>query len=74
MKAPSNALHNKNSLFYKVISTAPAFPYMVWTIVFIAIPLGLIVYFALTDTAGAFTIENIARAGEHMHVLFRSLF
>lgn len=73
MKAPSNALHNKNSLFYKVISTAPAFPYMVWTIVFIAIPLGLIVYFALTDTAGAFTIENIARAGEHMHVLFRSI-
>ena len=73
MKAPANSLHNKNSLFHKIIATSPAFPYMAWTIVFIAIPLGLIVYFAFTDASGAFTIENIARAGEHMHVLFRSI-
>ena len=69
----NNALNNKNSTLRKVLATAPAFPYMAWAIVFIAVPLGLIVYFALTDSAGAFTISNIARAGEHMSVLFRSI-
>ena len=64
---------NNKSKFQKILGTAPAFPYMAWAIVFIAIPLGLIVYFALTDSAGSFTIDNIARAGEHMSVLFRSI-
>ena len=68
-----NSLNDKNSLFSKIVSTTPAFPYMAWAIVFIAVPLGLIVYFALTDTAGNFTIANIAAAGEHMSVLFRSI-
>ncbi len=67
------SLNDKNSRLHKILATAPAFPYMVWAIVFIAIPLGLIVYFALTDSAGAFTFENITRAGEHMSVLFRSI-
>ena len=69
----NNALNNKNSTLRKVLATAPAFPYMAWAIVFIAVPLGLIVYFALTDSAGAFTVANITRAGEHMSVLFRSI-
>ena len=64
---------NNKSKFQKILGTAPAFPYMAWAIVFIAIPLGLIVYFALTDSAGSFTLDNIARAGEHMSVLFRSI-
>lgn len=69
----NNALNNRNSLLRKVLATAPAFPYMAWAIVFIAVPLGLIVYFALTDSMGSFTFENITRAGEHMSVLFRSI-
>lgn len=68
-----NALADKNSRLHHVISMAPAFPYMAWAVVFIAVPLGLIVYFALTDTAGNFTIEHIARAGEYMSVLIRSI-
>jgi len=63
----------KSDLGRRILSTVPAFPYMAWAVVFIAVPLGLIVYFALTDTAGNFTIDNIARAGEHMSVLFRSI-
>lgn len=51
----------------------PAFPYMVWLVVFIAIPLGLVVFFALTDSAGNFTLDNIVQAGEHMQVLLRSI-
>ncbi len=68
-----SSLNNKNSWLHKFVSTAPAFPYMAWAIVFIAVPLGLIVYFALTDSMGTFTFENITRAGEHMSVLFRSI-
>lgn len=68
-----NSISNTKSSLYKFLSVAPAFPYMAWAIVFIAVPLGLIVYFALTDSFGTFTISNIARAGEHMSVLFRSI-
>lgn len=68
-----NALKDKNSRLHRLLGMAPAFPYMAWAIVFIAVPLGLIIYFALTDSAGSFTIDNIARAGEYMSVLLRSL-
>ena len=40
---------------------------------FIIIPLGMVVFFALTDPQGNFTLENIARGGEHMGVLLRSI-
>lgn len=50
-----------------------AYPYIVWMILFIAIPLGLILYFALTDSAGAFTVAHIAQTGRYMPVLMRSI-
>lgn len=34
-------------------------PYVLWSIVFIIIPLGMILYYGLTDKTGAFTLENI---------------
>jgi spermidine/putrescine transport system permease protein len=51
----------------------PSVPYIVWMVTFIAIPLGMVAYFALTDAQGHFTLENIARGGEHMSVLLRSI-
>ena len=51
----------------------PAPPYILWMALFIIIPLGMVVFFALTDPQGNFTLENIARGGEHMGVLLRSI-
>ena len=34
-------------------------PYMLWSVVFIIIPLGMILYYGLTDKTGAFTLNNI---------------
>ena len=51
----------------------PSTPYILWMALFIIIPLGMVVFFALTDPQGNFTLENIARGGEHMGVLLRSI-
>ena len=51
----------------------PATPYILWMALFIITPLGMVVFFALTDPQGNFTLENIARGGEHMGVLLRSI-
>ncbi|MDE7428792.1 MAG: ABC transporter permease [Lachnospiraceae bacterium] len=34
-------------------------PYLVWSAIFIIIPLGMIFYYGLTDKTGAFTLDNI---------------
>lgn len=38
-----------------------SFPYLVWMIAFILIPLAIVFYYGITDKTGAFTWENIAR-------------
>ena len=57
----------------KLWGALPAAPYVLWMVAFIVIPLGMIVFFALTDSQGQFTLENIARGGEYMSVLLRSI-
>ena len=34
-------------------------PYIVWAVIFILVPLGMVFYYGLTDKTGAFTIENV---------------
>ena len=46
----------------------PSIPYIAWMVTFIIIPLGMVAYFALTNAQGQFTLENIARGGEHRAV------
>ena len=50
-------------------------PYLLWTIIFIVVPLLLIVYYGFTDANGAFTLENIALMGrpENMKALVLAL-
>ena len=36
-----------------------SYPYIVWMIIFIAAPMMLIGYYALTDKTGAFTLANL---------------
>ncbi len=50
-----------------------AMPYIIWSVIFIAIPLGLIIFFAFTDTSGDFTMSNISYAGRFSGVLIKSI-
>lgn len=67
------SLEKQTASRQQAIRTLPAVPYMIWMVLFIAVPLLLVVYFALTDPAGNFTIANISAAGEYFPVLLRSL-
>ena len=42
-------------------NTLLATPYLVWMCGFIVIPLALVIYYAFTTKAGAFTLENVAQ-------------
>ncbi len=42
-----------------------ASPYIVWSAIFIIVPLLIMLYFALTDTTGAFTLANLATLGKY---------
>ncbi len=54
-------------------SRALAIPYVVWVLIFTVVPLGLVVWFAMTDTDGKLTLDNIFAMSEYMSVLFRSI-
>ncbi len=42
-----------------------ASPYIVWSAIFIIVPLIIMIYYALTDTNGVFTIANISSLGKY---------
>lgn len=42
-----------------------AAPYIVWSAIFIIVPLGIMIYFALTDANGVFTLANLATLGKY---------
>ena len=50
-------------------------PYLVWIIGFIILPVFAVLYYALTNSAGSFTMENIAAIAEpvHLKALFLAL-
>ena len=50
-----------------------AFPYGIWMVIFIVLPLVLVGYFAFTTSEGVPTMENISRVGEFAPVLMRSI-
>lgn len=54
-------------------SKAGASPYIVWMVVFVAVPLAIVVYFAFTDKAGSFTLENIMGLGAYTTVFARGI-
>ena len=43
-------------------------PYLVWIIGFILLPIVIILYYAFTNTSGAFTWDNIAAIADPVHV------
>ena len=52
---------------------ALAYPYLVWMVVFIVVPLLMVVYFAFTDDEGHFTLDYIANVGQYMNIFVRSI-
>ncbi len=48
-------------------------PYTVWMTLFIIVPMGLVVWFALTDRTGQFTLENLLSVGQYSNVFLRSI-
>ncbi|MBR5285169.1 MAG: ABC transporter permease [Clostridia bacterium] len=54
------------------LGALPAIPYVVWMAIFVVVPLILIVFYAFTNEAGAFTMENFAEMGSYTKVFTRS--
>lgn len=51
-----------------------AAPYIVWMILFTIVPLGIVVYYALTDSiTGQFTLANLAGMGSYLPIFLRSI-
>ena len=49
-------------------------PYSIWMLLFTIIPLGIVFYFAFTDSAtGAFTFSNIADIADYASIFLRSI-
>ncbi|MEH2934177.1 ABC transporter permease [Acutalibacter sp. JLR.KK004] len=48
-------------------------PYTVWMTIFIVLPMLLVAWFAFTDRAGHFTLENILSVGQYSNVFLRSI-
>lgn len=50
-----------------------AYPYLIWAMAFVAVPLGLVLYFAFTDLHGDFSMENLIIAGRYSSVFIKSI-
>ena len=51
-----------------------ACPYIVWMILFTIIPLGIVFYYALTDSVtDQFTIANLSSIGNYLPIFLRSI-
>lgn len=60
---------NKKSFGNRLLSA----PYIVWSAIFVIIPLLIMVYFALTDESGIFTLENITQIGKYRKAFATSI-
>jgi spermidine/putrescine transport system permease protein len=59
----------KSSLAQKLLNA----PYMLWSVLFIVAPLIMVIYYAFTDTTGAFTLDNIAQIGDYTTTFILSI-
>lgn len=50
-----------------------AAPHIVWSAIFIVVPLAVVVYYALTDSSGSFSTVNIERLGDYTTTFLRSI-
>ena len=61
---------NKKSFGSRIVAA----PYIVWSVIFIVVPLIIMAYFAFTDGSGAFTLENFQQIGRFKKAFGLSIF
>ncbi|GHU81396.1 spermidine/putrescine ABC transporter permease [Clostridia bacterium] len=54
-------------------SKAPAYPYLLWMLIFTIIPLVMVVYYAVTDSSGQFSLQAFADSFFYKDVFLRSM-
>ena len=59
----------KNRLSKKIIDK----PYILWSVLFIIVPLLMVIYYAFTDTTGAFSLESITAIPEYTSTILLSI-
>lgn len=60
---------------WKMKSKGLLIPYVAWMTVFTLIPLGVVVYYAFTDSiTGQFTLANLSTLGIYLPIFLRSIF
>lgn len=62
-------MKNKSSTVARVSGS----PYIVWAVLFILVPLGMVAYYAFTDKSGAFTLANMADIGKYADTFLLSI-
>lgn len=62
-------MKKKSTLAQKLCTS----PHIVWSAIFIVVPLIMVVYYAFTDANGAFTFANITRLGDYTTTFLRSI-
>lgn len=60
---------NKTSLSKKLIAS----PYLLWSAIFIVVPLIFVVYYSVTDSSGAFSLEYIKDIGHYSDIMLNSI-
>ena len=59
----------KSTLLSRIIGA----PYILWAVLFIIVPIGMVAYYAFTDTTGAFTLENMLEIGKYTDTFILSI-
>ena len=62
-------MKNKKSLLHSIAAA----PHIFWAVLFIVLPLFIVVFYAFTDSNGAFTFENISSLSEYIPIFTLSL-
>ncbi len=60
---------NKKTFGSRLVSA----PYLVWAAIFVIVPLVIMIYFALTNDAGNFTLSNISGIGKYKKAFLYSI-
>ena len=59
----------KSTLLSRLIGA----PYILWAVLFIIVPIGMVAYYAFTDATGAFTFENMLEIGKYTDTFILSI-
>ncbi|MBR2875637.1 MAG: ABC transporter permease [Clostridia bacterium] len=59
----------KSTLLSRLIGA----PYIVWAVIFILVPIGMVAYYAFTDVTGAFTFSNMSEIAKYTDTFLLSI-